>query len=225
MKKYLSELAGTYGLVFIGTGAMIINDLYGGLLTHFGVALAWGLAVLSMVLVFAKNSGAHINPAMTLGFWFAGRFPGNQVLPYLLAQLTGAILASLTLSLLFAGHRSLGETLPAGDPTAAFFLELIMTCILMTVAIFVSTGARELGAWAAIAVGTTVFLEAFFGGPVSGASMNPARSIGPAFVSGNLHYLWIYLSAPLAGALLAIPGCRMVRGKKCCPLPDVFYWR
>lgn len=222
MKKYLSELIGTYGLVFCGTGAIIINDITGGAITHAGIAITFGLIVTAMIYAFGDISGAHINPAVTIAFWFSGRFPGKKALPYVMSQLTGALLASGTLKLLFPGHLTLGATFPRNSAMQSFFLELILTFFLMLVIINVSTGSKEKGTMAGIAIGSVVLLEAMFAGPICGASMNPARSIAPALLSGQIQHLWIYIAAPAAGAVLAILGCRGVKDKECCPLPLVF---
>lgn len=220
MKKYLSELIGTYGLVFCGTGAIIINDITGGVVTHTGIAIVFGLIVMAMIYAFGDISGAHINPSVTIAFWLSGRFPGKEVLPYVMSQLTGALLASVTLKLLFPVHSTLGATLPAGYAMQSFFLELILTFFLMLVIINVSTGSKEKGVVAGIAIGSVVLLEAMFAGPICGASMNPARSIAPALLSGQIQHLWVYISAPAVGAVLAILGCRGVKDKECCPLPS-----
>lgn len=219
LKKYLSEFIGTFALVFCGTGAIIINDLYGGGITHLGIAITFGLIVLAMIYAFGEVSGAHINPAVTLAFWFSGRFDGKLVAPYIVVQLLGAIAASALLLSLFPSHETLGTTLPAGSVWQTFVMEVILTFFLMQVIINVSTGSKEIGTTAGIAIGMTVLLEALFAGPVTGASMNPARSIGPALISGQLTHLWIYLAAPILGAGLAILGCRGVKDKKCCPMP------
>ena len=222
MKKYLSELIGTYGLVFCGTGAIIINDITGGVVTHAGIAIVFGLIVMAMIYAFGDISGAHINPAVTIAFWFSGRFQGKEALPYVVSQLTGALFASGTLKALFPVHFTLGTTLPAGSATQSFFLELILTFFLMLVIINVSTGSKEKGIMAGIAIGSVVLLEAMFAGPICGASMNPARSIAPALLSGQTQHLWVYIIAPIAGAALAILGCRGVKDKECCPLPSAF---
>ncbi len=222
MKKYISEFIGTYGLVFCGTGAIIINDLTGGAISHVGIALTFGLIVMAMIYAFGDISGAHINPAVTIAFWFSGRFPGRQVLPYIVSQLAGAIFASATLMLLFPTHLTLGATLPTDTVTQSFILEIILTFFLMLVIINVSTGSKEIGIMAGIAIGATVLLEAMFAGHISGASMNPARSIAPALFSGQLDHFWVYLTAPVIGASLAILGCKSVKNKECCPLPSVF---
>src|SRR5205814_10423474 len=148
--------------------------------THVGVALTFGLVVLAMVYAVGDVSGAHLNPAVTLGFALASRFPARHVVPYVLAQCGGAFLASGLLRGLFPDHPTLGATLPAGPPMQSFVLEVVLTLLLMFVALSVATGAKERGLMAGVAVGSVVGLEALFAGPVCGASMNPARSLAPA---------------------------------------------
>jgi MIP family channel proteins len=211
VRKFVAELFGTFALVFAGTGAIVINDLRGGV-THVGIALTFGLIVLALIYALGDVSGAHFNPAVTLGFVAARRFPLRSVGPYLLGQCAGAILASLVLRLLFPEHGALGATHPAGSPWQSFVLEFILTLLLMVVILCVSTGAKEKGIMAGVAVGSVIALEALFAGPVCGASMNPARSLAPALVGGNLHDLWIYLTAPVAGALVAVPLCAFMLG-------------
>jgi len=220
MKKYVAEFIGTYGLVFFGTGAIIVDDLTGGTISHVGIALTFGLVVMAMIYAFGDISGAHINPAVTLAFWFSGRFPGKQVRPYIASQVFGALCASGTLYLLFPSHPDLGATLPIGSLFRTFILEVVLSFFLMTVVVNVSSGSKEVGTLAGIAIGATVLLEAMFAGPITGASMNPARSLGPALLSGHFNDLWIYLTAPVLGASLAIFGCRSVKGQECCPLPS-----
>jgi aquaporin Z len=216
MKKYCAEMLGTFALVFAGTGAIIIDQASGGAVTHVGVALTFGLVVLAMIYTVGDISGAHLNPAVTLGFWAARRMPGREVLPYIASQITAAILASALLRLLFPGNSLLGATLPAGSALQSFVLETVLTFFLMLTILNVSTGAKEKGITAGIAVGAVIALEALFAGPICGASMNPARSLAPAIVSGHLEYLWIYLLAPPLGALAAMLACRCVREKGCC---------
>jgi aquaporin Z len=216
MNKYVSEFIGTFALVFAGTGAIVINDVSQGAISHVGIALTFGLVVLAMIYTFGDVSGAHLNPAVTIGFWAARRFPGHEVWRYALSQCAGAFAASGILRFLFPKHEMLGATLPAGGAMQSFVLELILTFLLMLVILNVSTGAKEKGITAGIAVGAVIALEAMFAGPICGASMNPARSLAPAVVSGKLQHLWLYLAAPTAGALLATLACRCVREAGCC---------
>jgi aquaporin NIP len=200
----LAELMGTFALVFAGCGAIVINQVSGGAITHPGIALTFGFIVLTLIYALGDISGAHLNPAVTINFWLAGRFERTKVLPYILAQTAGAILACLLLRFLFPTNPTLGTTLPAGSAIQSFILECVMTWLLMLVILNVSTGAKEKGITAGIAIGSVIALEAMFGGPISGASMNPARSLGPALVSGNFQHLWVYLLAPTLGGALAI---------------------
>lgn len=216
MKPYFAEFLGTFALVFAGTGAIVINQASGGAVSHVGIALTFGLVVLAMIYAVGDISGAHLNPAVTLGFWMAKRLPGLEVAPYLVSQCGGALLASALMRLLFPSDPLLGATRPAGAAVQTFVLELVMTWLLMFVILNVSTGAKEKGITAGIAVGSVIALEALFGGPISGASMNPARSLAPALVTASLEHLWIYLGAPVLGALLAVPSCRCVHEKGCC---------
>lgn len=220
MNKLVAEFIGTFALVFAGTGAIVINDVSGGGVTHVGIALTFGLVVLAMIYAVGDISGAHFNPAVTAGFWLSGRFPAPQVAPYVLSQCLGAIAASGTLKFLFPSHATLGSTLPAGSDMQSFVLELILTFLLMFVILNVSTGAKEKGITAGIAVGAVIGLEAMFAGKISGASMNPVRSFAPALVSGRFEHLWLYLIAPVAGAALAIFACRACQGPGCCLLPN-----
>jgi aquaporin NIP len=219
MKRFLAEFIGTFGLVFAGTGAIVIDDVSNGGITHVGIALTFGLVILAMIYALGDISGAHLNPAVTSAFWFSGRFSGNQVLPYILGQCAGAFTASGIVRFLFPSHATLGTTLPAGADLQSFVLELILTFLLMFVILNVSTGAKEKGITAGIAIGAVIALEAMFAGKICGASMNPARSLAPAIVSGHLEHLWIYLTAPMAGAWLAVFACRGCQDPACCPLP------
>lgn len=217
MKNYFAEFFGTFGMVFAGTGAIVINQLTGGaVVTHVGVALTFGLIVLAMIYTFGDISGAHFNPAVTLGFVAARRFPVSEVLPYIASQTAGALLASGLLRLLFPQNQTLGATLPAGPAMQSFILEVVLTWLLMLVILNVSHGAKEKGITAGIVIGSVIGLEAMFAGPICGASMNPVRSFAPALMSGHLEHLWIYLTAPTLGALLAVGSCRCVREKGCC---------
>jgi aquaporin NIP len=220
LKPLIAEFIGTFALVFAGTGAIVINDVSGGAVTHVGIALTFGLVVMAMIYAVGDISGAHLNPAVTSAFWLSGRFPGKQALPFISAQCLGAFTASGTLRFLFPSQATLGTTLPADTDMQSFVLELILTFLLMFVILNVSTGAKEKGITAGIAVGAVIGLEAMFAGPICGASMNPARSLAPAVVSGHLGHLWIYLTAPFAGAALAVFACRGCQDSACCPLPS-----
>ena len=215
-KPLIAELIGTFALVFAGTGAIIINDISGGVIGHVGVAMTFGLIVMAMIHSVGDVSGAHINPAVTIGFWLTRRFPGRRVFPYIASQCAGGILASLLLAFLFPTHLTLGATLPAGSEMQSFILEFVLSFLLMFVILSVATGAREKGIAAAAAIGGTVALEALFAGPISGASMNPVRSLAPALVSGELSHLWIYIAAPILGMAAAIPSCRCLHDNTCC---------
>ncbi len=215
-KKLVAEFLGTFFLVFVGTGAIVIDTVSGGAVSHVGVALTFGLIVSAMIYTIGDISGAHINPAVTIGFFAARRLEARNVIPYVVSQCAGAFAASVALRFLFPQSATLGATAPAGSAVQSFILEMIMTALLMLVILSVSTGAREKGITAGIAVGAVIALEALFGGPISGASMNPARSLAPALVAGNTRVVWIYLIAPVIGALLAVPACICTRERGCC---------
>jgi aquaporin NIP len=205
MRKYTAEILGTYALVLFGTGAVVVNAETHGAITHVGVALTFGLVVTAMIYALGTVSGAHLNPAVSIAFAVARRFPWKEVVPFVLSQCAGAVLASLTLRFLFPGNELLGATLPAGPVMQSFVLEFLLTFFLMLVVINVATGSKEQGMFAGLAIGATVLLEALFAGPICGASMNPARSLAPALVSGHTEHLWIYFTATIAGAMAAIP--------------------
>lgn len=211
MRKYIAEFIGTYALVFCGTGAIVINQESGGVVTHVGVAITFGLIVMSMIYTFGNISGAHINPAVTIAFAIAKRFSASQVLPYIVSQIAGAFTASFTLKFLFPANELLGATIPAGTDMQSFVLEVILTFFLMLVILNVAHGSKEQGMFAGLAIGGVVALEAMFAGPICGASMNPARSIAPAFASGDLQSLWVYILAPVIGACLAVPVFRYTK--------------
>jgi aquaporin Z len=215
-KKCVAEAIGTFALVFAGTGAIVINEASDGAITHVGIALTFGLIVLVMIYTLGDISGAHLNPAVTIGFWVSRRLPGPEVLPYLASQCAGALTASGLIRLLFPDNRLLGATLPAGSEWQSLILETLLTALLMFVILGVSTGAREKGITAGIVVGSVIALEAMFAGPITGASMNPARSLGPAVVSAHFASLWLYLAGPVAGAAFGVIGCRCVREPGCC---------
>lgn len=216
MRKHFAEGFGTFALVFAGTGAITINEVAQGAISHVGIALTFGLVVMAMIYAVGDVSGAHLNPAVTIGFWVARRFPGRASVAYIVSQLIGAFAASLLLSFLFPEPGTLGATRPAGTEAQSFILEIVLTLVLMFVILCVSTGAKEKGAFAGTAIGAVVAFEALFAGPISGASMNPARSIAPAVVSGNLTHLWVYIAAPLIGAVAAVFACRCSQPAGCC---------
>ena len=205
MKKLLAEVLGTFTLVFAGTGAIVANGVSGGAVTHVGIALTFGLVVMALIYTYGDVSGAHLNPAVTVAFAVAGRFGWREVPGYVLAQVLGALAASGMLRVLFPEQVSLGATLPSGSVGQSFWLEVILTAMLMMTVLSVSTWAKEKGVTAAIAIGGVVGLEALFAGPICGASMNPARSLGPALMSGQTQHLWVYLVATTLGAVLAVP--------------------
>lgn len=204
MRKYLAEFIGTFTLVFCGTGAVVINEISNGQVTHTGIAITFGLVVMAMIYAVGDVSGAHLNPAVTIAFAINKNFEWKKTIPYLISQLAGAIVASITLKLLFPANSLLGATIPAGSAIQSFVLEVLLTFFLMFVILQVATGSKEQGMFAGLAIGSVVLLEAMFAGPVSGASMNPARSLAPAIVSGHFNGLWIYLTAPFIGALIAV---------------------
>lgn len=204
MKKYIAELIGTFALVFCGTGAIVINQQTNGQIGHIAIAITFGLIVTTMIYTFGDKSGAHFNPAVTIAFSLANLFPKNEILPYIASQIIGAFIASALLKWLFPGNINLGATIPAGSNLQSFVLEIVLTFLLMIVILFTSQGSKETGTIAGLAIGGVVLLEALFAGPICGASMNPARSLSPAIVSGNVATVWIYLTAPFIGAVLAV---------------------
>ncbi|MEW7277137.1 MIP family channel protein [Aquimarina sp. 2201CG1-2-11] len=216
MRKYISEIIGTFSLIFCGTGAMTINEVTSGDVTHVGIAITWGLIVMAMIYAFGEISGAHFNPAVTIAFAYAKKFEWKEVPKYVAAQCLGAILASAVMLFLFPESEYLGGTIPKLDELRAFVLELLLTYFLMVVIINVSTGSKEIGTMAGIAIGGVVLLEAMFAGPMTNASMNPARSLGPALLSGHWEHQWLYFVAPVIGALLAVLTCKVVKPKNCC---------
>lgn len=203
-KKYIAEIIGTFAMVFCGTGAIIVNQQTNGVITHAGVACTWGLIVAAMIYALGNISGAHFNPAVTIGFWLAKAFPAKEILPYVLSQAIGAFVASIVLRILFPLNETLGASLPSGIVMQSFVLEIILTFFLMLVIMQVAQGSKEQGMFAGLAIGSVVLLEAMFAGPVCGASMNPMRSLAPAVISGHVEHLWVYLSAPFIGSALGV---------------------
>ena len=204
MKKIVIELTGTFFLVFCGTGAIVINQESGGAITHAGIAITFGLIVMSLICALGDVSGAHFNPAVSIAFTVAKKFPVRGLLPYITAQLIGATAASFLLKFLFPANELLGATMPAGSEVQSLILEFFLTFLLMLVIMKVAHGSKETGMFAGIAIGSVVLLEAMFAGPVCGASMNPARSFGAAIASMHFEHLWLYLVAPTVGAIAAI---------------------
>ena len=202
-------------MVFCGTAAMAINEVTGEI-SHPGVAVTWGLIVMAMIYAFGEISGAHFNPAVTVGFAYAKKFPWKDVPKYVAIQTVAAIVASILVIILFPESEFIGATIPTVEAWRAFILEFILTFMLMVVIINVSTGSKEVGVMAGIAIGGVILLEAMFAGPITKASMNPARSLGPALVSGHYQDLWLYLTAPFLGASLAVVSCKWVKDDQCC---------
>jgi aquaporin NIP len=208
----VSEFIGTFALVFAGAGAIMV-DAKTGALGHVGVALTFGLVIMAMIYAVGHISGAHFNPAVTFAFALSRHFPWPRTLGYWTAQIAGALVAAAILRGSLGSIANVGATLPSGTQAQSFLWELVLTFLLMFVIMAVATDTRAIGEAAAIAIGGTVGLDAMFGGPISGASMNPARSIGPAFVSGDLHALWLYIAAPILGAALGALTYQFVRGE------------
>jgi len=209
MKRYWAEFVGTYILVFAGCGAIVIESLTGAI-GHVGIALVFGFVVTAIIYTFGHVSGAHLNPAVTISFTLSHELGMRDAFAYILSQIIGALLAIATLALLFLEeHKNIqelayyGATLPRGSWYQSFVFELILTFILMLVIYGSAVHGKAVKSFAGLAIGLTVGLEAMFAGPITGASMNPARSIAPALLSGNISDLWIYIIAPIIGAVLA----------------------
>lgn len=215
-RRLFAEVFGTFVLVFAGTGAIVFDSVNPGKIGHLGVALTFGLVVLAMVYAVGSVSGAHINPAVTVGLWAARRIPGRQVLPFVAAQLVGAFAASGLLLAMYPDHPTLGATLPHGPAWHSFVLEVLLTAILVFVVLAVSIAEPNIRVLGGVIVGAVIALEALFAGPISGASMNPARSLAPAVASGSVQHLWVYLVAPLLGAAVAVPTCAVIQQPGCC---------
>jgi MIP family channel proteins len=210
-RALVAEGIGTFALVFAGAGAVVV-DAKTGALGHVGVSLVFGLVIMVMIYAIGHVSGAHFNPAVTFAFSLSRHFPWRRAVGYWAAQVTGAVLAAALLRSSLGNTAHLGATLPAGSQGQSFLWEVVLSFFLMFVIMAVATDTRAVGEAAAIAVGGTVGLDALFGGPISGASMNPARSLGPALVSGDLHALWLYLVAPPLGAALGALAYGFIRG-------------
>jgi len=212
LRPLFAELIGTFALVFAGAGAIVV-DARTHELGHVGVAISFGLVIMVMIYAVGHISGAHLNPSVTFAFAITRHFPWTRLLAYWLAQCAGALLAASLLRASLGADAHVGATLPSGSQGQSFVWELVLTFFLMFVIMAVATDTRAVGEAATIAIGATVGLDAMFGGPISGASMNPARSLGPALVSGDLHALWLYFAAPLAGSTIGALSYQVVRGK------------
>ena len=213
LRRLVAEAIGTFALVFAGCGAIMV-DAKTHQLGHVGVALSFGLVIMFGVYAVGHVSGAHFNAAVTFAFALTRHFPWPRAFAYWGAQLTGALLAALLLRATVGNVAHVGATLPSGSSTQSFVWELVMSAFLMFVILAVATDTRAVGEAAAIAIGGTIALDAMFGGPVSGASMNPMRSLGPAIVSGDLRALWIYLLAPVIGTSVGGLAYQFVRGEQ-----------
>ncbi|WP_338421569.1 MIP/aquaporin family protein [Nostoc flagelliforme] len=204
-REALAEGIGTFILVFAGTGAVMVNSISGGSVTHIGISFVFGAVITALIYGIGHLSGAHFNPAVTLAFWTSGFFPKWRVLPYILAQLLGAFVASALLLISLGRVANLGATLPLkGNWLQSLVLEFVLTFILMFVILGSGLDRRAHIGFAGLAIGLTVGMEAAFMGPITGASMNPARSLGPALVGGIWQHHWVYWVAPILGAQLAV---------------------
>ncbi|TVX98204.1 aquaporin [Paenibacillus cremeus] len=201
-KKLIAEFIGTYFLIFAGPGAMVIDEITKSI-THVGVALTFGLVVMALIYTFGHISGAHFNPAVTIGFLVRGDISFRDSVYYIITQFIAAIASSFTLLFLFGNVANLGSTLPIGSEMQSFVLEFILTFVLMMVILGSAVHGKAVKSFAGMAIGGTVGLMAMFAGPICGASMNPARSLGPAIVSGATQHLWLYLVATVLGAVVA----------------------
>ena len=205
MKKYLSEFLGTFILVFFGTGSVIVNEQSNGALGLVGISLTVGIIIIAIIYSLGSISGAHINPAVTITLWFGRLIERKEALFYVLSQFFGAIMASLLLKLIFPNNLGLGTTNPSGSIMQTAIVETICTFVLiLTILGSTKSGTKETKALAGLVIGLLVTGLIFFAGPISGGSFNPARSLAPAFISGNILNLWIYLTAPVLGGILAI---------------------
>ncbi|KAL6627232.1 hypothetical protein ACP70R_030958 [Stipagrostis hirtigluma subsp. patula] len=213
-QKIIAEILGTYFMIFAGCGSVVVNLSTKGTVTFPGICAVWGLVVMVLVYSVGHISGAHFNPAVTVAFATCGRFPWKQVPSYVVAQLLGSTLASLTLRVVFGGaaaHEHFFGTAPAGSDAQAVVLEFVISFYLMFVVSGVATDNRAIGELAGLAVGATVMLNVLFAGPITGASMNPARSLGPAFVAGRYRGIWVYVVGPVCGTVAGAWAYNLVR--------------
>ena len=212
LRVLAAEFVGTFTLVFAGCGAIMV-DAKTHALGHVGVALSFGLVIMVMIYAVGHVSGAHFNAAVTFAFALTRHFPWPRALGYWTAQLLGALTSAAVLRGSLGNIANVGATMPAGSQGQSFLWEFVLTFFLMFVIMAVATDTRAVGEAAAIAIGGTIGLDAMFGGPISGASMNPVRSLAPAIVSGNLHALWLYIVAPILGAGLGALSYQLIRGE------------
>ncbi len=212
LRALLAEALGTFVLVLAGTGAVVTNALYAGSLGQVGISMVFGLVIMALIYAMGHISGAHFNPAVTLAFVLVRHFPAKRALPYVAAQIVGALLGSAAVRMLIGDAGGLGVTHPLNGAFAGVVLEGILTAILMFVIMAVATDTRAVGQAAAIAIGGTIALEALFAGPITGASMNPARSLGPSIVAGDYADLWLYFIGPVLGAALGAMAYQLLRG-------------
>ena len=220
MKKeaLIAEFLGAFFLVFFGCGAVIVNDLFGGELGQIGISIVFGFVVMAVIYSFGNVSGAHINPAVTIAFCFAGRFDLKLLPSYVAMQLIGATSAALFLRWIFSETEALGLTLPNIGIFRSLVVEIIISFVLMSVILNLGGEQQEKKIMAGVAIGGVVTFAALVAGPITGASMNPARSLGPAIAALNFESIWLYVVAPVTGMLLACPVCRWVQGPECCSL-------
>jgi aquaporin NIP len=212
LKRYLGEVIGTFILVFCGCGAIVVHQETDGAVTHVGICIVWGLVVMALIYTLGEVSGCHINPAVTIALAILGLFNWRRVPFYILAQVAGAFLASLSLHAMFPENEGLGGTYPRdGNALQSWMMELFLTFFLMVSVLFASHARKRAAVFTGIVVGAVVLLEALFAGPISGASMNPARSLAPAVVAGMVGDVWVYLTATTLGAIIAAGVWRLLR--------------
>lgn len=210
-KKVLAEAIGAFAIVFAGCGAIVVDTKRDGAISHVGVAIVFGLIVMTMIYAVGHVSGAHFNPAVTIAFTSVGRFPLREVPGYIVSQVVGATLGGALLLALLGKEGGVGATVPSGSAGQSLGLEIVCTFFLMFVISAVATDSRAEGTMAGIAIGGTVLLDAMFAGPICGASMNPARTLGPAFVTANFDRVWVYILGPIIGAVLGSISYELVR--------------
>lgn len=213
IRAYLAEILGTFILVVCGCGAIVVHQETGGAVTHVGICIVWGLVVTALIYTLGEVSGCHINPAVSIALALVGLFPWRQVPAYIICQVAGAFLGAAMLHVMFPANEGLGGTYPSGSQMQSWFLELFLTFFLMLTVLFTTQGKRDTVVLAGFAIGGVVALEALFAGPISGASMNPARSLGPMVLAGKTEAVWIYLTATTLGAALGAGAWRALRGK------------